>query len=48
MTSPARMAHIVFRANDISRMQDWYRNVLEATAMCSKPTLSSTTAKSHS
>lgn len=30
MTAPARMAHIVFRTNDIPRMRDWYCKVLDA------------------
>jgi catechol-2,3-dioxygenase len=30
MTSPIRLAHIVFRTNDLPAMQSWYCEVLEA------------------
>jgi catechol-2,3-dioxygenase len=30
MTSPIRLAHIVFRTNDLPAMQNWYCDVLEA------------------
>ena len=34
MTAPARLAHIVFRTNQMAAMRDWYCTVLEAHVDC--------------
>lgn len=33
MTPPQKLAHVVFRTNDLATMKSWYETVLEATAM---------------